>query len=75
MNHEDRVKIDEKKDFPLIQSIKANQNSNMYFFRRKKNTQVKKDAATVIDKEIVKEYEGVFFRSYSYLDLLNLVHM
>ena len=47
----------------------------MYFFRRKKNTQVKKDTATVIDKEIVKEYEGVFFRSYTYMDLLNVVHM
>ena len=47
----------------------------MYFFRRKKNTQVKKDTATVIDKEIIKEYEGAFFRTYSYLDLLNIVHM
>ena len=29
----------------------------------------------MIDKEIIKEYEGVFFRSYSYMDLLNLRHM
>ena len=45
--------------------------------RRKKKTQVKStpEIQLVIDKNLVKEYEGNFFRTYSFMDLLNLIHV
>ena len=44
--------------------------------RRKKTTQVKQtEFQHVIDKNLIKEYEGNFFRTYSFMDLLNLIHI
>ena len=45
----------------------------MYFMRRKKKHQVSKDEKKIVNKELIKEYEGNFFRTYSFMDLLNLV--
>ena len=47
----------------------------MYFMRRKKQTQVMKQEKRIIDKALIMEYEGVFYRTYSFMDLLNLVHI
>ena len=43
--------------------------------RRKKRTQVKLTAKEVMSKELIKEYEGVLHKTYSFMDLLNLVHI
>ena len=47
----------------------------MYFMRRKKKHQITKDVKKIVDKGLVKEYEGNFYRTYSFIDLLNLIVM
>ena len=45
----------------------------MYFMRRKKKHQGPKYEKKIVDKELKVEYQGIFFRTYSFMDLLNLV--
>ena len=46
----------------------------MYFLERKRHIEVRNvDEEGTIKKLFVREYEGTFYRTYTFIDLLNLV--
>ena len=80
INDRSRLKKDEDgmQDYPLLQRVNTNQKVTMYYMRRKKATQVKFKSdgeGLEVKKPYVREFEGNFYRSYSFMDLLNLVHV
>ena len=78
INDKSRLRSSEdENDWPLQQRILTNQDVSMYYMRRKEQKQVKlvPDEDGIIQKSVVKQFEGNFYRTYSFLDLLNLVHV
>ena len=61
------------KDVPIPQRIHTNEQVSLLFAKK-----IKKDATThkvvnnITEKRYVREYEGNFYRTYSFIDLLNL---
>lgn len=69
------MKSDEQKDWPLLQRIITNEPVSIYFMRRNKATQIRGPSTEegIAEKHQVKEFEGNYYRTYSFLDLLNLI--
>ena len=49
----------------------------MYFMRRKRATpiRIKNAEIGIVEKLYIREFEGNFYRTYSFMDLLHLVHV
>ena len=61
------------KDFPLPQRVHTNEQVSLLFTKKiKKDSTVHKVSNNLIGKPYVREYEGIFYRTYSFIDLLNL---
>ena len=73
----DKEKGVDERDWPLIQRVITNEQVTIYFMRRKRSspiTALNRETSIKV-KNTVKEFEGNYYRTYSFLDLLNLIQV
>ena len=74
INDSQKYRLSIQIDRPVKQRIIANQEVTMYFMQSKKYHEVRKKLKTQKNFEIELDltYDGNFYRTYTYMDLLNL---